>query len=210
MAHKVHPKGFRLKEIDDWHSRGFYGKKAKEGLQQDFEIRELLREEIDRKNLEKVEIERFPSSVKIIISTSRPGLIIGRRGKRVSKLKKQIEKEVEGLEGVKVEVKSVKKVWTSAKLVAEWMASQIEKRVSYRRVLKQALGNVMRNREIQGAKVQVSGRLNGREMARTEWLKEGELKRQSLRSDLDYAFAQAYCTYGVVGIKVWIYRGEEL
>lgn len=210
MAKKTHPKGFRLRGMEDWHSRGFYGKKAKKKLQEDFKIRNVLKERIDETNLERIEIERFPSSTKIIILTSRPGLVIGRRGTRVTSLKNYLEKEVPGLEGLKIEVKPVKKMWTSAKLTAEWMAGQIEKRVAYRRVLKQALGNIMRNKEVEGAKVQVSGRLNGTEMARTEWMKEGELKRQSLRSDLDYAFIEAHCSYGVIGIKVWIYKGEKL
>ncbi len=199
----------RLKDLEDWDSRGFYGKKTAKNLKQDFQIRELLKEEIDPTNLEKIVIEKFPSSMKIIIFTSRPGLIIGRRGDRVSALKERVENEI-GISGLKLEVKPVKKVWTSAKLTAEWMARQIEKRVSYRRVLKQALNKIMRNREVEGAQVQLSGRLNGLEMARTEKMKEGKLRRQTLRSDIDYACTEAICSYGVIGVKVWIYKGEEL
>jgi len=210
MSHQVHPKSFRLERIEDWHSRGFYGKKAKEKLQEDFRIRKVIKEKLDRTNIEKIEIDRFPASVKVIIFTSRPGLVIGRKGERISSLQALVKKEVSGGIIVKTEVKPVKKIWTSAQLSAEWMASQIKKRIAYRRVLRQALANIMRNKEVKGAKVQIAGRLNGNEMSRTEWMKEGELKRQTLRSDLDYGFSEAYCTYGVIGIKVWIYKGEKL
>ncbi len=210
MSHQVHPKGFRIKNIEDWESRGFYGKKPVKELEQDFRVREFLKKRIESENIEVIEIERFSNEVKIIIRTSRPGLIIGRRGDRVSRLKEELVKKVPELKNVKIEVKAVKNVWTSARLTAEWMARQIEKRMSYRRVLKQALGKIMRNKEVKGARVQLAGRLNGNEMSRTEWMKEGKLKRQTLRSNLDYAFTQAYCTYGVIGIKVWIYKGEEL
>lgn len=210
MSGGTNPKALRIENLEDWHSRGFYGDEQAEKLKQDFKIRNFLKKRLDREHVEKVEIERSPSTIKIIIFTSRPGLIIGRRGSRVSSLKEDIEKEIEGLEGLKIDVKAVKNVWTSAKLVAEWMASQLEQRVSYRRVMKQAMGKIMRNRDVEGARVQVSGRLNGLEMSRTEWLKEGKLKRQSFRSDLDYAHIEAYCTYGVLGIKVWVYKGEKL
>lgn len=209
MSKKTRPESLRLKNLEDWKSRGFYGKKPGKKLAQDFKIREFLRDNLEREHLEKIEIERSPSEIKVLVFTSRPGLIIGRKGSRVKKLKKELEKRVDA-EGIKIDVKAVKNVWTSAKLVAEWMASQIEDRTSYRRVLKQALGKIMRNRGVEGARVELSGRLNGLEMSRVEWLKEGKLKRQSFRSDLDYAQSEAYCSYGVIGVKVWIYKGERL
>ncbi len=199
----------RIKELKDWHSRGFYGKRAAEKLQQDFKIRELIKQRVDSVHLEKIIIERFPSSVKVIIFTSRPGIIIGRRGEKVTALKEILEREL-GMKNLKLEIKPVKKMWSSAKLTAEWMAQQIEKRVSYRRVLGQALNKIMRNKEVEGAQVQLSGRLNGTEMSRTEKMKEGKLKRQVLRANLDYAYIKAKCSYGVIGVKVWIYKGEEL
>jgi len=138
-------------------------------------------------------------------------MIIGRGGEGVERLAKAIHQKI--LKGkkveLKVEIKEVKNPWLSAALVAQWMAQEIEKRVPYRRVLKTALAKIMSQKEAKGARVQVSGRLDGVEIARTEWLKEGKLPRQTLRADIDYAEDRAYCTYGVVGIKVWIYKGEK-
>jgi small subunit ribosomal protein S3 len=210
MAQKTRPEALRLKELKDWHSRGFYGKRARKTLQQDFEIRKFLEKRLNRTYLENIEIERFPASVNIIISTSRPGIIIGRRGEKVSSLKEALEKKIPGLQGVKIEIRPVKKVWCSAKLTGEWIASQLEKRMPFRRVLKQAVSKVMKEKEVEGVRVQVSGRLNGVDMARTEWLKQGKLKRQTIRSDLDYAFVEAKIPQGILGIKVWIYKGEKL
>lgn len=209
MGHKTSPKSLRIRELKDWKSRGFYGKKAARKLQEDFKIRNLVKQRIDSSHLEKIIIERFPSSAKVTIFTSRPGIVIGRRGEKVTALKEILEKGL-GIKNLKLEVKPVKKMWSSAKLTAEWMAQQIEKRVSYRRVLGQALNKIMRNKKVEGAQVQVSGRLNGREMSRTEKMKEGKLKRQMLRGDLDYAYTKAKCSYGVIGVKVWIYKGEKL
>lgn len=210
MGHRVQPKGFRLREAKDWHSRGFYGRKPAKYLEQDFRIRKFLKEKLKEAEIEKIEIERFPALVKTIIFTGRPGLVIGRRGESVSVLKKELDKLIPEIKGLKIEIQSVKNVWASAELIAQWIARQIEKRVSFRRVLKQALAKIMVNKEVKGARVQVAGRLNGVEMARTEWLKEGKLKRQTLRSKIDYAQVEAYCTYGVIGVKVWIYKGEDL
>ena len=148
--------------------------------------------------------------VNVIIFTARPGLIIGRRGERVSSLKKKLEKFVPGDKGLRVEIKPVKNPWLSASLTAQWIARRLEKRMSFRRLMKQALGKVMSNKEVEGAKIQVSGRLNGVLMSRSEWLKQGKLKRQTLRGKMDYAHAEAYCTYGVIGVKVWIYKGENI
>jgi len=210
MAHEVHPKSFRIKGIEDWDSRGFYGKKFPLILEEDFKIREFLKKKIGKLGVEEIEIERFPVKITIIIFTVRPGLIIGRGGGGVEELKKEIEEKIlkKKIE-LKIEIREIKTPWTSASLSAQWMVEQIEKRVPYRRVLKGALAKIMAQRGIEGARVMVSGRLNGVEISRKEWLKKGRLPRQTIRADIDYAEDRAYCTYGVVGIKVWIYKGEK-
>jgi small subunit ribosomal protein S3 len=210
MAHRVHPKAFRIRETQNWNSRGFYQKEYASYLEEDFQIRKLIEKKFEKMAVEKVEIERSPSKVSIIISSIRPGLIIGRGGEGIENLKKEIEEKiVKGKKEVKIEVKETKDPWLSASVVAQWIASQIEKRTPYRRTLKQALERIMSRKGVKGAKVQVSGRLDGVEIARTEWLKKGQLPRQTLRADIDYATSRAFCRYGIVGIKVWIYRGEK-
>jgi len=216
MSHQVHPKIFRIKEITDWNSRGFYEKGVSNFLKEDFEIRGFLTKKLPRGVIEKIEIERFPSKISVILFTARPGLVIGRRGEGIEALKSQLERKIlkkdkkSPIKELKIEIIDVKDPWASASLAAQWMAQQIEARVPYRRVLKQALSKITTRKEVQGARVQVAGRLDGVEIARTEWLKAGKLPRQTLRADIDYAQARAYCRYGVVGIKVWIYKGEKL
>lgn len=208
MAHKVHPKAYRLKEISDWDTRGFYRKPA-ELLEEDFRIREFLKKKLGKLGVEKIEIERFPNKINIIISSARPGLIIGRGGEAVEELREQLENKIKEKKAIRIEIREIRDPWTSAALSAQWVAQQIEKRVPYRRVLKQALSKITAHKEIQGARIEVSGRLNGAEIARREWLGQGKLPRQTLRADIDYAKAEAFCTYGVVGVKVWIYKGEK-
>lgn len=211
MSHKVHPKAFRIKEITDWDSRGFYRKNFPQYLEEDFRIREFLKKKTRNLGVEKVEIERSPLKINVLISSARPGLIIGRRGEGVELLKKEIEKllKIKPKPDLKLDIKEVKKFWTSASLASQWISEQVEKRVRYRRVLKQSLDKIMANKEVKGAKVQLAGRLDGIEIARTEWLKKGRMPLQTIRADIDYAQNQAYCTYGAVGIKVWIYKGEK-
>lgn len=211
MAHRVHPKAFRIKETKDWEARGFYRKNFPLFLEEDFKIRKFLDKKFERLAIEKIEIERSPSKVNIIISSLRPGLIIGRGGDAIENLKREIEEKIvkKGTE-VMIEVREVKDPWACANVVAKWMAQQIERRIPYRRVLKQALSRIMSTKGVKGARVQVSGRLDGIEIARTEWLKKGQLPRQTLRAEIDYAQDRAYCRYGVVGIKVWIYKGEKV
>ena len=213
MTHKVHQKVFRIKKISDWDSRGFYGKKTPQYLEEDFSIREFLNKKLKKVGIERIEIERFPSKTNIIISSLRPGFIIGRGGKGIEELKKQLEKKVltndKSKKELRLEIREVRNPWASATLTSEWMAQQIEKRVHYRRVLKQAIGKISASKEVKGCRVQVKGRLNGIEIARTEWLQKGKLPRQSIRADIDYAFTEAFCVYGVIGVKVWIYKGEK-
>src|SRR3989344_2824712 len=209
MAHKVHPKSFRIKSIGDWVSRGFYGKKPAKGLQEDFAVRRFLNQKIGKLGVEKVEIERFPGKINVIIFSARPGLIIGRGGQGLEDLKKKLEKVLSGKNEIKIEIKEVKNIWSSSSLAAQWIASQIEKRVKFRRVLKQALEKIMAQKEVQGARVEIAGRLDGNEIARTEWFKKGRLPRQTIRADIDFSQEEAHCTYGTTGIKVWIYKGEK-
>jgi len=216
MTHKVHPKAYRLKKLNDWDSRWFNKKKTPQYLEEDFKIRETLGEKIGKLGVEKIEIERFPGRIIIIISSARPGLIIGRGGAGIEELKKQLEKTLspkiaEGKRELKIEIKikEIKDPWSSAVLAGQWMAQQIEKRVFHRRVIKQALDKITASKGVQGARLEISGRLGGTEIARREWLKKGRMPRQTIRADIDYAEVQAFCTYGVIGIKVWIYKGEK-
>jgi small subunit ribosomal protein S3 len=221
MTHKVHPKAFRIREINDWDSRGFYKKDLSKYLKEDFEIRKFLNKKLAKIGIESIEIERFSTKISIFINTARPGLIIGRRGEGVEELKRDLEKIIfkKPLSTMKkgkgrpfelrLEIKEIKNPWLSASLVAQWIAQQIEKRMRFRRTLKQAIEKTIVHKEIQGIRVQVSGRLDGNEIARTQWLKKGRLPRQTIRADIDYGTARAYCTYGVVGIKVWLYKGEK-
>lgn len=221
MTHKVHPKVFRIKEIGDWSSRGFYKKDFGKYLKEDFEIRKFLNQKLAKIGIENIEIERFPTKINVIISTARPGLIIGRRGEGIEELKKDLEKIIfkkplsmmkkgeSRPSELRLEIKEIRYPWLSAALISQWIAQQLERRMPFRRTLKQAIEKSMVHKEAQGIRVQVAGRLDGHEIARTEWLKKGRLPRQTIRADIDYGTARAYCTYGVIGIKVWLYKGEK-
>jgi len=209
MAHKVHPKSYRIRGIDDWSIRGFYGKNISKGFKEDFLIREYLKKTLTEASVSEVEIERSVNKMSVIIYTARPGLIIGRGGEGVEKIKAMIQKKMGLKTEMKIEIREVKNPWISSALVSQWMIQQIEKRVPFRQVLKRAIERVVFNKEVKGVRVEVSGRLNGVEIARREWLGQGRLPRQTLRADIDYAENQAHCTYGVVGIKVWIYKGDK-
>ena len=212
MAHKVHPKIFRTKRTEDWSSRWFDRKNFSKFLEEDFRIKEFLTKKLNQMGLEKIEIERFPGKLNIIIDSARPGLIIGRGGAGIEELKKALEKRVlekKEKKEIKLEIREVRDAWGSSQLVARWIAQQIEKRFPYRRVLKQALDRIVTSKKVQGARVEIAGRLGGTEIARREWLKKGKLPRQTLRADIDYGQTEAFCTYGVIGVKVWIYKGEK-
>ena len=219
MTHRVHPKVFRIKEFTDWDSRGFYQKNFPANLEEDFKIREFLGKKLGKIGVEKIEIERFPEKINIVISSARPGMIIGRGGGGVEELKRELEAVLKFTtpalgagtrkRELKLEIREVKNPWASASLAGQFIAQQIEKRIHHRRVLKQALDKIMAVKGVEGVRVEVAGRLNGVEIARTNWLKRGKLPRQTIRADIDYAQARAHCTYGVIGIKVWIYKGEK-
>lgn len=211
MSHKVHPKAFRLKSIDDWHSRWLEKKNFPKVLAEDFNIRQFLNKKIGKLGVEKIEIERFTNKLNIIICSTRPGLIIGRGGGGIEELKKELERKV--FKGkfkgeLKIEIKEIRDPWSSATLSAQWVAQQIERRFPPRRALKQAIEKIMIVKTNKGARVEIAGRLGGAEIARRQWLARGRLPRQTIRADIDYAQVKAHCTYGVIGIKVWIYKGE--
>lgn len=215
MSHKVHPKSFRIKGTEDWNVRGFYGKKMVHLLEEDFLIKDLLKEVLAEASVANIEIEHSANKINIIIETARPGVIIGRGGGGVESLKKMIDKKVFGKmqkkvkREVRIEIKEIKNQWISASLVAQWAAQQIERRIPFRQVMKKSIERVMANKEAKGIRIELSGRLNGVEIARKEWLKQGRLPRNTIRADFDYGFREAYCTYGTIGIKVWIYKGEK-
>jgi len=219
MAHKVHPKSFRLRRSEDWDSRWINIKNTPKYLEEDFVIRELLNKKLKESAVQSIEIERFRGKVNVIINTARPGLIIGRGGQEVEVIKRGLEKAIakrkiydekdKAKREMKIEIREIRNPWIYASLVAQWMAQQIEKRLPYRKVLKQTLEKVMANKEVKGARVEVSGRLDGSEIARDDKLAKGRLPRQTLRADIDYSGAEAHCTYGLIGVKVWLYKGEK-
>lgn len=213
MSHKVHPKIFRIKDAASWDSR-WLEKDFPRYLEEDFRIRELIEKKLSRVGIEKIETERSGGKLLVIISTARPGLIFGRGGSGIEELKKEIEKKIlKKTAGknpeFKLEVREIRDPWASATLSAQSIAQQIEKRMPFRKVLKQTMAKITANRAIKGVRMEVAGRLDGSEIARTEWMRKGQLPRQTIRADIDFGKATAHCTYGAVGIKVWIYKGEK-
>jgi small subunit ribosomal protein S3 len=218
MSHKVHPKSFRIKGTEDWNVRGFYGKKMPQYLEEDFLIKDFLRKKLSEASIANIEIEHSANKLSIIIDTARPGLIIGRGGEGVEVLKSEVEKKINkkqrsyhgiGKREIKIEIKEVKNPWISAPLIAQITAQQIEKRMPFRQILKKSVERAMSNKEVKGIRMEVAGRLNGIEIARREWLSQGRMPRNTIRADIDYAQDEAHCTYGKIGIKVWIYKGDK-
>ena len=215
MAHKVHPKSFRIRGAEDWNIRGFYGNKMTQYLEEDFLIKDFLRKKLAEASVANIQIEHSSNKLNIIIDTGRPGVIIGRGGGGVDALKTEVENKIKRKlknttnRGIKIEIREVKNPWISAALVAQMAAQQIEKRIPFRQVMKKSIERVMTNREAKGIRMEFAGRLNGIEIARREWLSQGRMPRNTLRADIDYAQDEAHCTYGKIGIKVWIYKGEK-
>ena len=206
MGRKIHPIGFRLKINKPWLARWFAdGKEYQDQLHEDLAIRKTIRESNDRASVSAIEIERFPGKNKLFIHTAKPGILIGRRGENVNKLRSNLE-ELTGKK-IDLEVKEIKSPNLDARLVAENIADQLVKRISYRRAMQRAIQQGMQA-GAEGVKVMVSGRLGGAEMSRSVWLREGRVPLQTLRADIDYAQTEALTTYGQLGIKVWIYKGE--
>ena len=208
MGRKVHPIGFRLGIIKDWEARWFAPKgKYAEQLQQDFSIRRIIAHEATRSGIARVDIDRFPSQLVVTIWTAKPGIVIGRKGAQVKVLRQKLE-EMTG-KRVKVEVEEITQPDLEAQLVAENIADQIERRISHSRAMKRAIGQAMRQ-GAQGVKIAVAGRLGGSEMSRREWQREGRVPLQTLRADIDFAKSEALTTFGRIGVKVWIYKGEKM
>jgi small subunit ribosomal protein S3 len=208
MGRKVHPIGFRLKVTKTWDARWFAeGEDFVNHLQEDLEIRKVIHNEADNAGVSKIEIERFPGKVKIIIHTSKPGVLIGRKGANVKILRTKLE-ELVG-KSIDVDIKEIETPDLDAFLVAENIARQIEGRISYSRAMNRTIQRTMRE-GAEGIRVEVSGRLGGAEMSRTIHMREGRVPRQTLRADIDYAVTEAATTYGNIGVKVWIYKGEVL
>ncbi len=208
MGQKVHPVGLRLGIIQDWRSRWFAGKgKFAKFLENDLRIREYLGERLARAGISRIEIERADKSVSIAIHTARPGIVIGKGGIEVDQIRKDIER-MENTKDVQIGVLEVRFPELDANLVAQNIAQQLVARVPFRRALKRAVSSAMKT-GAEGVKVMISGRLGGREMSRTEWYREGRVPLHTLRADIDYGFAIARTTFGSIGVKAWIYKGEK-
>lgn len=207
MGQKTNPIGNRIGIIRTWESRWFMKKGYADNLIEDINVRNLIKKKLFHAGVSKIEIERPGQKLKIIIHTARPGIIIGKKGAEVEKLKKELE-EITGKQ-VSIDIKEVRKPEVNAQLVAENIALQLEKRVAFRRALKRAVSSAMRFGAL-GIKVQCSGRLAGAEIARSEWYREGRVPLSTFRADVDYGFAESRTTYGKIGIKVWIYNGDVL
>lgn len=206
MGRKVHPIGFRLGINKTWESRWFANPdKYADQLHEDRYIRELIYGIAPRAGISRIEIERYPNSVQIKVHTSKPGIVIGRKGATVKEMRRQIQ-ELTGT-SVKLDVEEIKIPELDARLVAENIVNQLERRISHRRAMQRAVNQSMRQ-GAKGIKVMCSGRLTGTEMARREWVREGRVPAQTLRADLDFARVEALTTYGRIGVKVWIYRGD--
>jgi small subunit ribosomal protein S3 len=206
MGHKVHPTGIRLGISKDWNSKWYANKREySQYLAADLKVREMLREKLAQAGISKIQIERPAKTARITIHTARPGVVIGKKGEDIEKLRKDVSK----LMGVPahINVSEVRKPEIDAQLVAESIAQQLERRIMFRRAMKRSVGNAMRLGAL-GIKINVAGRLNGAEIARSEWYREGRVPLHTLRADIDYGFAQAKTQYGIIGIKVWIYKGE--
>ncbi len=206
MGHKVNPIGIRLGISRDWNSKWYAGKKDFAGyLEADLKVREFLRAKLSQAGISRIQIERPAKTARITIHTARPGVVIGKKGEDIEKLRKQIS----DLMGVPthVNVAEIRKPELDAQLVAESICQQLERRIMFRRAMKRSVGNAMRLGAL-GIKINVAGRLNGAEIARSEWYREGRVPLHTLRADVDYGFAEARTTYGVIGVKVWIYKGE--
>ena len=205
MGRKVHPIGFRLKSIRDWNTRWFAeGERYRGLLHEDFAIRRLVREELPRAAISNIEIERFPNQVQVLVHSARPGVVIGRKGETVKKLRNKLREFTN--KTVKLEIEEITQPDMDATLVAENIAGQLERRISHGRAMKKAIIQAIRQ-GAKGVRIEVSGRLAGAEMARTEKLFDGRVPRQTIRANIDYGTAEALTTFGRIGVKVWIYKG---
>lgn len=207
MGQKVNPHGLRVGVISEWDSKWFAEGDFADNLIEDYNIREFLKKKLYSAGISKIEIERPVGKVKVVVYTAKPGVVIGKGGAEIEKLKTEVAKLTS--KKVIIDIQEIKRPDTDAQLVAENIATQLENRVSFRRAMKSAMGRSMKA-GAQGIKAACSGRLGGADMARTEFYSEGTIPLQTLRADIDYGFAEADTTYGKIGVKVWIYHGEVL
>lgn len=228
MTHRVHPYIFRIGQLRPWKSRWFSAKQFQEYLREDTLLRSWLEKKLRHAHVDVIEMERSPNNLEVIIKTSRPGILIGRGGEGIEKLKADIEQYIHRLgrrprmyketeqddalvpkkRVLKLTVEEVRAPETHAGIAAQLIADDIEKRIPFRRAIKSALEKIASSRDVKGVKIAMKGRLDGAEMARYEWLKKGRIPLQTIRADVDYAEKTAFTTYGTVGIKVWIYKGD--
>jgi small subunit ribosomal protein S3 len=207
LGQKVNPVGFRLGVIRTWDSKWFHEKNYAKWLHQDIRLREMVKEKLNAAGISKVEIERAASKVNISVHTARPGVVIGKRGSEIDKIKKDLQRHTDN--EVFLNVVEVRKAEIDAQLVAENIATQLERRIAFRRAMKKAVQTALKF-GAKGIRVACSGRLGGAEMSRYEWYREGRVPLHTLRADIDYGFAEAKTTYGKIGVKCWIFRGEIL
>ncbi len=205
MGQKVNPIGLRLGIIRTWDSRWYAGKNYASFIYEDYKIRKFLKKKLYHASISKIEIERFTKRIRIRVFAARPGIIIGKKGSEIALLKKELEKMV--VPEILIDIKEVRRPEIDSQLVAENIALQLERRVAFRRAMKRSVSSAMRF-GAKGIKIICSGRLGGAEMARTEWYKEGRIPLHTLRADVDYGFIEAKTTYGTIGIKVFIFKGE--
>ena len=209
MGQKISPTSFRTGISKDWASRWFGGRKYVQYLKDDVAVRAFLNKRLRGMSIDKIELERGTDALNVIVHTARPGLLIGRGGTGVEELKTAIQKLLKKKVSVRVEIQEIRSPELSANIMAESIIDQIEKRLPFRRIMKQTIFKIMANKQAKGAKIQLGGRLDGAEIARSEHLEEGSLPLQTLRADIDFARATAHTTYGTIGVKVWIYKGEK-
>lgn len=203
----MHPIGFRLGSYRNWDSRWFAGREFSKYVYEDYRIRRFLKERVSQAGVAKIEIERAANKVRIRLHTARPGIIIGKKGSEIEKLKKDLENHIK--REIIIDIQEVRKAEVEAQLVAENVAMQLVRRMAFRRVMKKAVTSALRLGAL-GIKISCAGRLGGAEMARREWYREGRVPLHTLRADIDYGFAEAFTTYGVIGVKVTIFKGEIL
>ncbi len=207
MGQKVNPIGLRLGIIKSWESRWYSDKKYAEYIREDYNLRKFIKKKLYHAGISKIEIERSTKRVRLRIYTARPGIVIGKKGSEIERLKKELEGKVS--QEIMIDIQEVRKPEVDAQLVAENVAMQIERRVAFRRAMKRGVTSAIRF-GAQGIKIICSGRLGGAEMARTEWYREGRVPMHTLRADIDYGFIEARTTYGIIGVKVFIFKGEIL
>ncbi len=207
MGQKVNPIGFRLGINRNWDSRWFAGKEYSEFVLEDYKIRKILKKQVFHAGVARIEIERAANKVRIRLHAARPGIIIGKKGAEIEKIKRDLEKKIN--REVSIDIQEVRKAEVEAQLVAENVALQLVRRVAFRRAMKKSVGVALRF-GAQGIKIACSGRLGGAEMARREWYREGRVPLHTIRANIDYGFAEAFTTYGVIGVKVTIFKGEIL